>query len=83
MGPDGPKTLPKVLRFGAKDGSVCVGLGKQLGEMGKPGRMVEGAVQNDMANCLKWSGRWRGAACGCTSNREVIEDLNAAASRVG
>jgi hypothetical protein len=41
----------------------------------KPGRMVERAVQNGMANYLKWSGRWHGAACGCTSNREVIEEF--------
>ena len=28
-------------------------LGK-VGEVGEPGRTVEGAVQNDMPNCMKW-----------------------------
>jgi hypothetical protein len=40
--------------FRVKDGGVCeVGLGR-AGEVGNPGRTVEGAVQNTMLNGSKW-----------------------------
>jgi hypothetical protein len=55
---------------------MCVELGN-VGELGELGRTVEGEVQNDMPNCMKWfvtGARMRVVGVGSVSGRILASE---------